>query len=527
MKLPSEIIEEILFWHSVLQLDVYVADATGSDRSFPEEYWPDPTLLLAARQVCSHWRTLVLDTPRLSTHIMVNRAAIVRDLLERSNSLPLHIVVPFPPTYTEAKAVISAFDVISEHWSKVAHATLLPLDWDVQQSAFRLPLGTIDATSLQTLQVACRRRAGERGGLISTDPPLLHGSAFPILEAVECIGGAIDLYQPILCAQSLRSLVIRKMDDRANIEQLARYLGDLPQLEELTLKRALEFRNPSSLQLPSDHPITLPSLQRLVIIEEELTNALHFLDNVVYPADCCVRLVFTEYRDIARNSLVSKARALGVLGQPDPFQSVFVRAEGSDVLIRLWTSTPSFFQMAEPDAQENRPSLELHALATELDMASLVLDAFTEVSRITRAFLSYTGAAVVSWETMADTLSELDDVAVEVGDVASLPEALFVDKHDDAESIQVAFPRLQVLRLNLCGLGDDAELFLYTLADALKSRTEEGYMLREVRAVIPPRISVLQGWGRLITMDPKVTDAYWMRLASSEGAIEKLYDERL
>lgn len=233
--LPPELIAHIFFWHIAREVEVYEDNVAGFPA--PKRNYPRPYSWLKIRHVCRLWRAIALDTPTLSTKVVVSRPGCVEEMLRSSGTMALHLISGDQIVDTEE--TLAAYSRIFSQFHRVHRATISLTNQLLELLRRPGALEAFDTSALEGMRINFLNVSYRDFRLT---PPMLADYTFPALQILELHGGELSLCTPMF-SSSLRSLSLRFLDYPHSADRLLVYLEGLRNLECLVVRECIEEEN--------------------------------------------------------------------------------------------------------------------------------------------------------------------------------------------------------------------------------------------------------------------------------------------
>ncbi|GJE90034.1 hypothetical protein PsYK624_061550 [Phanerochaete sordida] len=330
-RLPPELLAEV-FYELVCLYDDHPRSPKQHQSPF---YW------LYVTSVCSAWRRVALNAPRVWSHIHFHPKAgdqeRITAFFARSRSAPLMIKQrelkkQLPSMITEAifgalHRIRSLAIVLSPQFIKYT-----------EEGKF-----TFDAPRLRDLTVHTSSIPSSKTSL-----PTITNASWPSLRYLNCVGGSVPVVQA-LTRPTLTHLVVTCTHVRTQSATISwvNLLRELPSLEKLSLSEVLAAPDVPVRVIPKpSRKITLPRLRCLTLADSRQgVSCADLLNHFVIPKETAV--TFHAYGsgtregyDFVMDALATKASAEGIVGgQPLPTLGVvFDTGWNSTLAIEVFTT---------------------------------------------------------------------------------------------------------------------------------------------------------------------------------------------
>lgn len=206
-------------------------------------------------QVCSRWRQVALNTPRLWSFININTAVFARKCsMVRVKEAPLHLVLPLSPWYSKDQSAL--FRELIPHFRRVQSIVIRPSNDDLGLARVsRLP-------SMIFVSQSVRNSRNPNLGI----PEWPKDSSFPVIRMLE-VEDYITSLPEYLLGTTLTKLILRANSTAPQSVDAAtfmRSLSRMSQLEVLWLD-GVHLQTEDDEAIVNAPTILLPSLEQIVI----------------------------------------------------------------------------------------------------------------------------------------------------------------------------------------------------------------------------------------------------------------------
>lgn len=475
--LPPELIANIFFWYVAREVDVYEDNVAGFPA--PKRNYPRPYSWLKIRHVCRLWRAIALDTPTLSTRIVVSRPDCVEEMIRTSGTMPLHLISG--DQFSDTKETLAAYSRMFSQFHRVHRATISLTNQLLEFLRSPRTLEAFDTSALEDMRINFLNVSYRDFRLA---PSMLADSTFPALRTLRLHGGELSLCASMF-SSSLRNLYLRFLDYPHSADRLLVYLEGLRNLECLVVRECIEEENIDQFintNVGAPHrSITFPKLRRLVLNEVLPDQLFQFFGHVIYPVDASVAIghSFTSSRitlDIITRCLIEKLRGNLPRGNPPTILRVTVDKDHSAAIrIKLWT-TAGVNGGAVTEQNMDKPLLELFVSALNAREIPYMIQILCQlpISHVLDLRISHVHLDDWLWEQLFLALPALHSLTVEGERGAqSLPHGL----------VQSVYPNLKTIHYDL-SWSRIPPLAFEKIARALSQRKNQGSPLDLLTVVL-------------------------------------------
>ena len=294
-KLPDELLAEVFVQ---LNLSYHVDQLQW--RTVGRYQW------ITVCQVCSHWRSVAMNTPRLWRDITVTRSVEwMRELLTRSRQAPLRVRVAVADTTVEsARLVLRELARIEE------------LAIGVSAETFDI-LRALDAPAplLRSLNIEALYQRSPRPRFEIPSLQILAHSVANLLEQLDLLRCPFPWSIPVPFTALTHFKVVGTGEDRPPMAHIIMALACLTQLESLDLEGVLPTLPADATSIPSPpNVVSLPRLKRLRL-EGAAIECADMLNRLLFPGSVHLALECDSMRGVADLIACIRAR-LPVIKQP-------------------------------------------------------------------------------------------------------------------------------------------------------------------------------------------------------------------
>jgi hypothetical protein len=295
---------------------------------------PDPLVWLRVSHVCHQWREIALNQPLLWSHVDFTKITLTgaAEILARTKMVPL---------YLEARVLgkkwdSAQFDAFQEELQlRVSRINHLLISTNPQRLRKTFDGLVSPAPALESLSLSSE---GKRPRIVV--PETLFGGMRPRLSSLKLSNCDISWESSLL--KGLQCLEIRSPsgDTRPNLSVWLGTLGEMRQLETLTLHSASPMAPPRSFPFEVQRTVALPSLTHLDIsgFTIDCAVALAHLELPVLTRLCVEAIIQFPYNIETQNLLPYVARHAHGFQDIQPLQSALVLEKGKYVDIYAWTT---------------------------------------------------------------------------------------------------------------------------------------------------------------------------------------------
>ncbi|GJE89244.1 hypothetical protein PsYK624_053400 [Phanerochaete sordida] len=518
--LPPEMVAEIQYW---IILDVcHAAERklypSKDDYTCPHVAYrftppPSPYSWLIIRRICKAWRHIALTFPELSTHIFITRPGCVKDLLDRSGTLPLHIYQA-NSMYERARRddVAASCRLVLPQFFRIVSGSLMLMDtMNVPESL--LPKN--GASTAISLEIEIQKAGGDRAHT------WISNLTFPNLTQLTVTNAAMRTVRPMLVA-SLRILRLMQCEP-IPAKELRSILEPMKHLEELVLCDMIageeDMETIRDTYLPGlQNTIDLPHLRALTITQSCASAGIPFLRSIAHPASTSLRL---NFRSLANWHMEQRDRACYVqlLTQavaawntlPGPPRALRVATGRGHMnaysIVNLWCTARD--KAALCDAPRDSTFFQISFQSDQEAFLGGLLAALP-LGGVTHALLVDSAALwdVIRWEKLMERLEAAEELTVYYEAVEEEPRR----GPPPAFSANGLCPRLNTLCVRETRQVDR----YFALKKAPKDRITLAHVARALTARLSKQEQSGETGGKAIELDAQVVDA----LGNTQGPVD-------
>ena len=496
-RLPNELLYKIFTTFAGLEQSDYI---NGTDIS-----WIRPITA-----VCSHWRAVALECPRLWSSIIFSRPSWAAEMLKRSKMAPL--IIKADLTYLTPK-MVDAVQMALQHVSRIRELHLTASKATMEKLIDNL---NEPAPLLQSLCLSNPRYSHFLLDDGYTLPVNLFEHGRHHLQRLELVKCNVKWDSPLLNGLIHVKLHKTSTMSRPSIAQLLGALERMPRLETLDMEDSLPFlSDDASATYDSGRVVNLSCLSLLRLSSGTLEIAF-LLRHLSYPPTTslnlrCLAEPSTDYNFSCIFPAISFIGS-GSEGSK-PLQSLIILSMSpKSIRIAAWTASGC----TDETTSAPQIDLELHWYTIREDRAETVMVEVCNslpLSRLrTLSVYHLVQVAKNSWLNPFGRLASLRSVHVRGPAAFGLALALSAEmsKDEGGQQLQgktVFFPTLRKLLIEDTDFGDEmrTENFFEDLLDCLMDRCESKAEIRELHLVECSRISEAE----VALLKELVVDVVW------------------
>ena len=424
-RLPDEVLAG-----AFLQLNLFFRNDQLQWRSIDRYRW------ITVCQVCVHWRSVALSTPRLWNDITVTRSlGWMREVLARSQRAPLRVRI----------ALTSLVDGMGESARLVLRELGRIEDLVIGVSADALEiLRALDAPAplLRSLNIegVRQRMSRQPGGERQIPPPqVLARATTAQLEQLDLLHCKFPWNLPVPFTSLTHLKVVGTGADRPPIAHVIMTLASFKILESLDLEGMIPTLTEGATALPTPAMVVrFPRLKRLRLVGETM-NCANLLNRLVFPSSVSIALECTSKRGLAdlaaclrsRTPAIDQPRML-MLEEDFSGSTFYVRASPRDGPIRA--ADPSSLVVTfrhGPDTPASS-SLSRYAIPFCLHLALENVDCVCTAGLVPP---SYDEEQTKEWATLFIRMCNLTELSLSGLATYRLPDALVAKRWDGQEGL--------------------------------------------------------------------------------------------
>lgn len=511
-KLPDEVLASVF-----LQLSLFFRNDQLQWRSVDRYRW------ITVCQVCTHWRTVTLSTPRLWSDITVTRSLNwMREMLARSHKSPLRVRI----------ALTSLVDGLGEPARLVLRELARIEDLVIGVSADALDiLRALDAPAplLRSLNIeGVRQRMHRQPGGERQIPPL-QVLAWPTtaqLEQLDLLHCRFPWHLPVPFKSLTHLKVVDTGADRPPISHVTMTLASFKLLESLDLEGMLPSLPEDATSLPiPPMVVTFSRLKRLRLSGETMECA-DMLNRMFFPSSASIVLECTSQRAMAelasclraRNPAMDQPRML-MLEEDFSGSTFHVRAAARDGPVRAGDPASLVVTFKNGPDAPTATWLSRHAIPFCLSLALENVDCVCTAGLVPP---SYDEEQTKEWAALFIRMCNLTELSLSGLATYRLPDALIAKRWDGQDGL--CLPTLRRVTVEDVAFGLPGTFkrglpgqFTGQLVQALNERAREAPRLESLRIkrskyIALPDVRVLEKvvgkveWDGIVGTDPHRED---------------------
>lgn len=424
-RLPDEVLAS-----AFLELNLFFRNDQLQWRSIDRYRW------ITVCQVCSHWRTVALNTPRLWSDITVTRSLNwMREMLARSHKAPLRVRI----------ALTSLVDGMGEPARLVLRELGRMEDLVIGVSADALEiLHALDAPAplLRSLNIEGVRQRTSRqpGGERQIPPPqVLARPTTAQLEQLDLLHCKFPWNLPVPFTSLTHLKVVGTGADRPSIAHVIMTLASFKLLEFLDLEGMLPTLPEDAVALPKPPIIvTFSRLKRLRFVGETM-NCANLLNRLFLPSSASIILECTSKRGVAELAACLRARTpamdqprMLMLEEDFSGSTFYVRASPRDGPVRAGDPSSLVVTFKHSPDGPAPSSLSRHAIPFCLHLALENVDCVCTAGLVPPSFDE---EQTKEWAALFIRMCNLTELSLSGLATYRLPDALVAKRWDGVEGL--------------------------------------------------------------------------------------------